>query len=90
MMAHFDIPEVQHGDQNRLAFFGQNQQHLVDQIKLLSNALSQVSTNQPTLSHPNLNLPQPPPFLGVATELPECKMKLFQILHGTPNTSITS
>ena len=52
----------------------------------LMTVFTQVSSNPPTPAHPNLNLPQPPPFSGVASELPEFKMKLFQLLHGNPNT----
>ena len=77
-------------EQNRLACLEQNQQILVEQIQHLSNVLTQFFSNQPTPSQPNLNLPQPPPFSGIATQLLEFKMKLFQLLHGNPHTYTTS
>ena len=39
---------------------------------------------------PNLNLPTPPSFSGLATELPEFKMKMCQFLNGYPHTYTTS
>ena len=40
----------------------------------------------PPQLRPNLNLPQPPQFSGVPSELPTFKLKLFQFFIGNHNT----
>ena len=88
-MSQIDSSDLLQTEQNRISFLEQNQQLLVDQIQHLSSVISQVSTNPSPPSHPNLNLPQPPSFSGIASDLPDFKMKLFQFLHGNPHTYTT-
>lgn len=83
-----DIPNQD--DQHRIALLEQNQQQLVDEIQRLSQHISAASSFPSPSPHPNLKLPQPPPFSGLATELPEFKMKLSQFLRGSPHTYSTS
>ena len=80
-MAQSDASEVQHDDHSRIAFLERNQQHLSQR---------QLQRFQNGFSHPNLNLPQPPSFSEVATNLPGFKMKFFQFLHENPHTYTSS
>ena len=60
----------------------QNRQ-LRDQVTQLQN---QIQYNIPPQPRANLNLPQPPYFLGNPLELPTFKIKLTKYLRGNFNT----
>ena len=94
-MENINVTEVPISDSDRIILLEQAQYQLINQ---LNHFISQPApppappppTPQPIHSHPNLNLPQPPSFSGIVTDLPEFKMKMFQFLHGNPHTCTTS
>lgn len=75
-MTHFDVSEVQQEDQTCIAFLEQNQ------LQHSQNIISQGYTHQSPPSH----LPQPPPFLGVASDLLEFNIKFYQFPYGNSHT----
>ena len=90
-MAEFDdaqaaqeIDAAQH-DRDRVTFLEQNVQYLVNQIQQLQNR-----PPPPSPPRPNLNLPIPPQFSGLPTELPLFKLKLLHYLVGNQATSYDS
>ena len=89
-MADFDAEVLQQDqqqqEQNRLFQLGQKIQLLVNEIHHLCNVVARTFSTPPTQSRPNLNLPQPPPFSRVPSELPTFKLNLHQFLRGNNNT----
>ena len=93
-MDNTDVPEVVMTDRERISQLEQAQYQLINQLNhFISQPAAQVPPPPPppplplTLPpQPNLNLPQPPSFSGLATELPEFKMKMFHFLDGNPQT----
>ena len=89
-MAQFDAQQVDpqqaqfQQDQARIAFLEQNVNYSTTSIQQLQNNDPQPIPQQ--ISHPNLNLPQPPPFSGSPSELPIFKLKLIHYLVGNQNT----
>ena len=74
-MAKFDN-EVLQQEPDRMAHLENNFQHMANEHHYLRNANSR----------PNLNLPQPPLFSGIPSELHTFKLKLCQFLRGNHNT----
>ena len=79
-MASFDNEALQE-EKNLISYLEQNVQYLINQIQQLK---SQPQPQLPTC--PNLNLPQPPQFSGIPTELPLFKLKLLHYLVGNQST----
>ena len=90
-MAEFDAQQgdVQHGDvqpkQSCLSFLEQYVHFLVNQVQRLQSIAIQPPLQQ-QLPRPNLNLPQPPPFFGIPSELTLFKLKLLHFLVGNQTT----
>ena len=84
-MAEFDNKVLQ-DDKNRISYLEQNVQYLVNQIQQLQSLTSQPPPPQHQPPRPNLNLPQPPPFSGIPSELPLFKLKLLHFLVGNQST----
>ena len=86
-MVAFD-EEVLRQDPNRLAFPENEFQHLFNEVHHLRGIVAQAPPAPPPVQQfrPNLNLPTPPHFSGVPSELPTLKLKLFQFLMGNHNT----
>ena len=83
-MADFDAQQDAQDAQdekNRINYLEQNVQYLINQIQQL-----QSQTQPPLPTRPNLNLPQPPQFSGLPTELPLFKVKLLHHLVGNQST----
>ena len=97
-MENFEAPEVVMTDTERIL---QLELAQYQSIEHLNRFVSQPATHVPPPPtpppppivippQPNLNIPTPPSFSRLATELPEFKMKMFQLLNGNPHTYTTS
>ena len=76
-MADFDAAQAAQDaqdDRDRVAFMEQNFQYLLNQIQQLQN-----QPPPPPPPRPNLNLPTPPQFSSLPTELP-----LFKLTSSLP------
>ena len=96
-MDNFEAPEVVMTDTERILQLELAQYQLIEQLNhFVSQPAPQVPSPPPPTPpivippQPNLNLPTPPSFTGLATELPEFKMKMFQFLNSNPHTYTTS
>ena len=97
-MDNFEAPEVVMTDTERILQLELAQYQLIEQF---NRFVSQPATHVPPTPpppppplvippQPNLNLPTPPSFSGLARELPEFKMKMCQFLNGNSHTCTTS
>ena len=90
-MAEFDAQQgdAQQGDvqqeQSRLTFLERYVHFLVNQDQQLQSIATQPPPQQ-QLPRPHLNLPQPPPFSRIPSELPLFKLKLLHFLVGNRTT----
>ena len=86
-MAAFDA-KVLRQDPNRMAFLENQFQHLFNEVHHLRSIVAQHPPPPLPPQHfrSNLNLPQPPTFFEVPSELPTFKRKLFQFLMGNHDT----
>ena len=97
-MEKVDAPEVVMTDRERISQLEQAQYQLINQFNhFISLPAAPVPPPPPPPPppillppQPNLNLPTPPSFSRLATELPEFKMKMCQFLNGNPKTYATS
>ena len=95
-MDNFEAPEVVMTDTERILQLAQYK--LIEQLnRFVSQPTTHVPPTPPSPPpplvippQPNLNLPAPPSFSGLATDLAEFKMKMVQFLNGNPNTYTTS
>ena len=84
-MAQFDAQQVQFClDQARISFLEQNVNYLTNNLQYLQNIIPPPPPQM--ISHPNLNLPQPPSFFGSPIKLLIVKLKLIHFLVGNQNT----
>ena len=103
-MASFDASEAQAEQVGRVASLENNMGGVMAELHRLQTAMAQqaqhaqnVQLNQnapqyvpPPPPRPNLNLPEPPGFSGIPSELPSFKLKLCQFLRGNYNTYFDS
>ena len=75
-------------DPNRMAFLENQFQYLYAEVTHLRGVVNQPPPPPPQQQplRPNLNLPTPPHFSGILSELPMFKLKLYQFLMGNYNT----
>ena len=96
-MENVDAPEVVMADRERISQLEKAQYQLINQLNhFISQPAAQIPPPLPSPPpplilppQPNLNLPTPPFFSGLATKLPEFKMKMCQFLNGNPQTYTT-
>ena len=88
-MAAFD-EELNRQNPNRMAFVEDQFQNLFAEVTHLRGIVSQPPPPLPPPQQflPDLNLPQPPKFSGVPSELPTFKLKLLQFMMGNHNIYI--
>ena len=92
-----DVPVVDMKDRERILQLEQAQCQLLNQLHhFISQPVAPVPPPPPPPPppivlppQPYLNLPTPPSFSGLATKLPEFKMKMRQFLNGNPHTYTT-
>ena len=97
-MDNVEAPEVVMTDTERILQLELAQYQSIEQLnRFVSHPAPQVPQPPPPPPpplvippQPNLNLPAPPSFPGLATEFGEFKMKIVQFLNGNPHTYTTS
>ena len=104
-MASFDASEAQAEQVGRVASLENNMGGVMAELQRLRSEVAQNARNAqnanlnqnvvpqyvpPPPPRPNLNLPEPPRFSGIPSELPSFQLKLCQFLRGNYNTYFDS
>ena len=97
-MDNFEEPEVVMTDRDRILQLEHAQSQLIHQLNRFVVHQAPPAPPAPPPPpppqviphHPNLNLPIPPNFSGIATDLPEFRMKMTQFLNGNSHIYTTS
>ena len=104
-MASFDASEAQAEHVGRVASLENNMGGVMAELHRLQSVVAQQQQNAqnihlnqnvhpqyvpPPPTRPNLNLPEPPRFSGIPSELPSFQLKLCQFLRGNYNTYFDS
>ena len=72
--------------QDRMAFLENQFQYFYAEVTHLRGVANQPPPPPPQQPRPNLNLPTPPKFFGLPSELPMFKLNLYQFLMGNYTT----
>ena len=97
-MDNFEEPEIEMTDRELIIQLQHSQSQLIDQLnRFVSQPLPHAPPPPPPPPSPlviplppNLNLPSPPSFSGLAKDLPEFRMKMTQFINGNPHIYTTS